>query len=207
MRLTLVTDRRLCGGEEGLVTRVEEALRGGVTAVQLREKDLDGGALRALAADLARLCRRAGATFLVNDRIDVALAVDADGVQLPGVSFRVAEARQLLGPGKLIGVSTHDPTEVTAAAQSGASFAVFGPIYATPSKAAYGEPQGIERLRQICATTTLPIVAIGGIDAARAAEVGRAGAAGIAVVSAILSASSARDAAREFLVAPSPGKP
>ena len=195
--ITLVTDRHLCGPDR-LIECVEAALRGGVAAVQLREKDLDARALLDLAAALLPPCRRAGVPLLINDRIDVALASGADGVHLPGNSFRVGEARSLLGQGRIIGVSTHSPEEVAAAAAAGADFAFFGPIYATASKAGFGAPQGVEGLQAACAAASIPVIAIGGITPARMSEIRRAGAAGAAVISAILATADAASAAAAF---------
>lgn len=196
MQLHLVTDRKRAGG--ALVERVEAALRGGVDAVQLREKDLPARVLQQLAHELLRLCRRHGARLLINDRIDVALAVDADGVHLPATSFRVAEARALLGTDRLIGVSTHDPDEVAAAAREGADYAVFGPVFETPSKAAFGPPQGVDRLRRAVAAAAIPVLAIGGITPARVREVRDSGAAGVAAISSILAAADPAAAARSL---------
>lgn len=190
-RLYCVTDRRHTAGRP-LVEVIHAALDGGVRAVQLREKDLEGGALYQLAAQLRALTTRYQARLLINDRLDVALAVEADGVHLGQTSFPAAAARRLLGPGKLIGVSTHNPTEIAAAA--GADFVVFGPVYATPSKAAYGEPQGLVRLRQAVALSPVPLLAIGGITAERVAEVLTTGVHGVSVISAL---SAAPDPARE----------
>jgi thiamine-phosphate pyrophosphorylase len=190
-RLYFVTDRQHTA-DRPLIEVVHAALDGGVRAVQLREKDLEGGALYQLAAQLRELTARYQARLLINDRVDVALAVEADGVHLGQTSFPVAVTRRLLGPGKLIGVSTHNPAEIAAAV--GADFVVFGPVYATPSKAAYGEPQGLTRLRQAIAQSPVPLLAIGGITAERIAEVLATGAHGIAVISAL---SAALDPARE----------
>jgi len=198
--LCLVTDRRLCGADQ-LVGRVEAALRGGVGAVQLREKDIDGGLLRELAAALLPVCRRHRAPLLINGRVDVALAVGADGVHLPSDSFRVAEARHLLGPERLIGVSTHAPDEVASAAAEGADYVAFGPLYETASKVRFGPPQGIDRLRRATAAASLPVLAIGGITPERVADVLAAGAAGIAVISAILASDDPEASARKFQLA------
>ncbi len=189
-RLYLITDRRLCGSTRVLLERVEGALRGGAGAVQLREKGLDGGDLCQLAAALLEICRRHGAPLLINDRIDVALAVGADGVHLPANSFPVAEARRLLGPGALIGRSTHAAPEIRAARDAGADFAVFGPIFDTASKRAYGTPLGLERLRQAVRGAGLPVFAIGGINAENSAAVAAAGAHGVAAISAVLGTDS-----------------
>jgi len=195
-RLYFVTDRHQTAGRS-LVDTVHAALDGGVRAVQLREKDLEGGELYRLAAQLRKLTNRYQACLLINDRLDVASAVDADGVHLGQTSFSVAIARQLLGPRKLIGVSTHNPAEIAAA--TGADFLVFGPVYATPSKAAYGEPQGLVHLQQAVLQSPLPVIAIGGITAERTTEVLATGAQGIAVISALSAASDPAQAARALL--------
>lgn len=199
--LYLVTDRRLCG-EGRIVDRVEAALRGGVSAVQLREKDLDGRPLLELAAALLPICRRFGAPLLINGRIDIALAADADGVHLPEDSFSPAEARTLLGAEKIVGVSSHRPEDVAAAAEAGADYAVFGPIFATPAKAAYGAPQGLEQLRRAVAAANIPVVAIGGITPERAPAVLATGVAGIAAIAALLSPADGESAARAFTSSP-----
>ena len=183
----LVTDRTQTNARP-LLEVVTAALRGGVGAVQLRERGLTTRELLALATDLRDATRAAGAALLINDRVDVALACDADGVHLPGHSFTVAEARALLGPRRLIGVSTHHPYEVAFAAAAGADFAVLGPIFATPSKAAYGAPLGLDAITRARATTPLPLFAIGGLDADRAAAARAHGATGVAVIRAVLAA-------------------
>lgn len=195
-RLYLVTDRHQTAGRS-LVDTVRAALDGGIRAVQLREKDLEGGELYRLAAQLRALTNRYQARLLINDRLDVALATDADGVHLGQTSFPVAVARQLLGSRKLIGVSTHNAAEIAAATE--ADFIVFGPVYATPSKAIYGEPQGLARLRQAVLQSPLPVVAIGGITAERVTEVLATGAQGIAVISALSAAPDPAQAARALL--------
>lgn len=191
-RLYLVTDRRATRGRP-LGEVVDAALEGGVDAVQLREKDLTTRELFALARELRAVTRRHGAPLLINDRIDVALAVDADGVHLPNDSFAVSDARNLLGPNRLIAVSTHSQADLDRAA--GADFAVFGPVFETPSKRQYGAPQGVDGLRGISAAASLPIVAIGGIDESNAAAVAAGGCAGIAVIRSILGADNPRAAA------------
>ena len=150
------------------------------------KKDLEGRALHVLAEQLRALTLRYRARLLINDRLDVALAVEADGVHLGHNSFAVEDARRLLGAGKLIGVSTHSQREITEA--QGADFIVFGPVYYTPSKAAYGEPQGLDRLRAAVTHSTTPVFAIGGIKTGRVAEVLETGAHGIAMISAISAA-------------------
>jgi thiamine-phosphate pyrophosphorylase len=185
--LTLVTDRRATGGRP-LLAVVEACLGAGLRAVQLREKDLPARELLQLATDLRELTARHQARLLVNDRVDVALAVGADGVQLPGAGLPPGAARRLLGPGRLVGVSTHSAAEVEAAALDGADFVLFGPIYDTPSKRPYGAPQGLTGLAEACRRSQLPVIAIGGVTAARVPELRDAGAAGIAVIRALLEA-------------------
>lgn len=195
-RLYFVTDRTQTAGRP-LTDVVHAALDGGVRAVQLREKDLAGAELYHLAEQLRTLTLPYQARLLVNDRIDVALAVEADGVHLGQTSFPVAAARMLLGPDKLICVSTHSTAEISAA--TGADFVVFGPVYFTPSKAPYGEPQGKERLRQAVKHSSVPVFAIGGIKEERIAEVQAAGAYGVAVISALSIAADPSQAARALL--------
>lgn len=197
--LYLITDRRQLPAGRTLLDTVEAALAAGVTMVQLREKDLPAGDLFALAQQLRQLTRRYGARLLINDRIDVALAVEADGAHLGGHSLPVNIARQLLGPERLLGVSTHHQEEIAEAAAAGADFVTFGPVYATPSKAAYGPPQGLERLRAACAGAALPVFALGGVSAERIPNVLAAGAAGIACIAAVLSAADPAAAARNLL--------
>jgi thiamine-phosphate pyrophosphorylase len=192
--LYLVTDRmRTCG--RPFLDVVEAALQGGVDAVQLREKDLPVAELLDLTCTLGQLCRRYGAPLAVNDRVDVAIAAKADGVHLPVSSFTPADARRLLGPARLIGCSTHSREEARAAAEGGADFIVFGPIFDTPSKRPFGPPVGLSALAAVTRSVSLPVLAIGGMTAERAEAVRRHGARGVAVVSAILEAVDPRAAA------------
>jgi thiamine-phosphate pyrophosphorylase len=197
--LYLITDRRQVPAGRTLLDTVAAALAAGVNMVQLREKDLGTLELFVLAQELRQLTRRHGALLLINDRIDVALAAEADGVHLGGHSLPVAVARQLLGPERLLAVSTHQRAEIEAAAAGGADFVTFGPVYATPSKATYGAPQGVEKLRAACADAPLPVFALGGITAARRPEVLAAGAAGVACIAAVLAAPDPAAAVRALL--------
>jgi len=198
--LYVITDRQQTGGRP-LVEVIEAALRGGVRAVQLREKDLPPRELYPLAQEIQRLTQRYDARLLINDRIDVACAVNADGVHLTTTSLPTAVARQLLGPKRLIGVSTHNAAEARAAEEGGADFIVFGPVFYTPSKAPYGEPVGLEALRTVRAAVTLPIFAIGGVKRANLDDVLAAGADGIAVISAVIAADDPTAAAQELRAA------
>ena len=196
--LYLVTDRRATNDRE-LSKIVGEALTGGIKAVQLREKDLPGGELLRLAEALKVLCTQNGASLFINDRIDVALAVGADGVQLGAASMPIAAARELLGSDRLIGASVHSLEEAQAAERDRADFILFGPVYFTPSKAAYGEPQGLLRLREIVEKISLPVYAIGGINAGNTAAVRKAGAHGVALISAVMGAADPAASARRIL--------
>ena len=192
--LYLVTDRTRTRGRP-LIDVVEAALRGGVDAVQLREKELPVTGLLALACELRDLCRRYGARLLINDRVDVALAAGAGGAHLPVNSFTPADARRLLGPQALIGASAHSLAEARTAADGGADFIVFGPVFDTPSKRPFGPPVGLSALREVTRNVSLPVLAIGGITAERVETVRQHGARGVAVVSAILEAVDPRAAA------------
>lgn len=196
--LYVITDRQQTKGRS-LREVVAAALRGGARAFQLREKDLGPRDLYPLALDLRALTRAYGARLLINDRIDVALAVEADGVHLTTASLPAAAARRLLGPDRLIGVSTHNLPEARAAAQEGADFLVFGPVFFTPSKAPYGAPVGLDLLQAVRTVVTLPILAIGGIKKANLDQVMEAGADGIAVISAVIAADDPTTASGELL--------
>ena len=197
--LYLITDRHQVPAGRSLLETVEAALLGGVRAVQLREKDLTAAELLPLARELRDLTRRFGARLLINDRIDVALAVDADGVHLGGHSLPVAVARRLLGADRLIGISTHHIAEIAAAAAGGADFVTFGPVFATPSKAAYGPPLGLTALQAACTSTPLPVFALGGIKVDHLPALTAKGAHGLAVISAIIAAPDPKTATRALL--------
>jgi thiamine-phosphate pyrophosphorylase len=196
--LYLITDRQQTGGRE-LLRVIEQALAGGVRAVQLREKDLGGRDIFLLAEKVKRLCESFRASLFINDRVDVALGVDADGVQLGSASMPVEAARALLGEKKLIGLSTHSLGEALAAERAGADFVLFGPVYFTPSKAAYGKPQGLASLAEVVEKISLPVYAIGGIKSEKVAEIKKTGVRGVALISAIMSASDPLAASREIV--------
>ena len=212
-RLYLITDRHLAAESGGLSATLEAALAAGAElagphalAVQLREKDLEARELYELATVLKPTCNRFGAPLIVNDRIDVAIAAGADGVHLTSASFVIADARRLLGPARLLGVSTHHAEEVAAAAAGGADFAVFGPVYDPLSKGAYGPPQGLIALsRAVKSAAGLPLYALGGINAARAAVIAAmepgARPSGIAVIGAVFGTRAPAAVTRELLLA------
>jgi thiamine-phosphate pyrophosphorylase len=197
-RLYLVTDRHQTKGRP-LPDVIEECLDAGVRAVQLREKDLGALDLLAPARPLRELTRRFGARLFINDRADVALAVEADGVQRGHTSLPVPLLRRVVGDRLLIGASVHSLDEARAAEVDGADFLVFGPVYDTPSKRPYGPPQGVDALRRVIQEVRILVFAIGGIMPARVAEVKTAGAHGVGVISAILAADRPADAVKAFL--------
>lgn len=184
-RLYLITDRGQTAGRDLRVV-VEAALSGGIRAVQLREKNAPTLEYFELARMLRDLTARYGARLFVNDRIDIALAVGADGVHLPESGLPVAVARELLGPDRLIGASCHSLERAKAAQKQGADFITFGPVYHTPSKAGYGAPVGLMALAEATRALTLPVFALGGVSRDRVPEVQAAGAAGVALISAVL---------------------
>lgn len=196
--LYLVTDRHQTGGRP-LRDVVHAALRAGVRAVQLREKDLPIRSLLALARDLTELAGMHGARILVNDRADVCLAAGSGGVHLPAQGLPVGAARGLVGPDRLIGVSAHSADEAARAEQEGADFVVLGPIFETPSKRAFGPPIGLRELERARMRCRVPLFGIGGITKDRVRDVRKAGARGVAVVGSVMAAEDVERASRELL--------
>jgi thiamine-phosphate pyrophosphorylase len=198
--LYLVTDAGLSRGRTHAQV-VEAALRGGVTVVQYREKS--GSTLKMVeeARVLRALCARHGVPFIVNDRIDVALAVDADGVHVGQDDMPAGLARKLIGKHKILGVSAGSPEEARAAEAEGADYIGASPIFATPTKPDAPRPMGIEGLRRLAEAVAVPVVAIGGINVENASQMITAGAAGVAIVSAIVAADDVEAAARALRVA------
>lgn len=196
-RLYLITDRAVAARPP--VDIVEECLTAGLRAVQLREKDLPVRDLLVLARELREVTRGYRATLVVNDRADVALAADADGVQRTHSSLPVSALRAIAPAGFLIGASTHSVAEARQAEAEGADFVVFGPVYDTPSKRAYGPPQGVSLLETVIGSVSCPVIAVGGITPPRVAEVLAAGASGVAIIRAIYAAERPADATKAFL--------
>ncbi|WP_135547452.1 thiamine phosphate synthase [Paenibacillus cymbidii] len=189
-----VTGLAPVGGRSALET-VAQALDGGVTIVQLREKEAPLSRIMREGAALRELCRRSGVPFIVNDRVDVALLLDADGVHVGQDDLPCAMVRQLVGPERMIGVSAKTREEAAQAAADGADYIGVGPIFATATKPDAGDAIGTSLLRYVRRELGLPQVGIGGIDAANAADVIASGADGIAVVSAIAGSDDPREAA------------
>ncbi len=175
---------------------VEAAIRGGVTVVQYREKAASTRRMIAEARELRQLCRAAGVPFIVNDRIDVALAVDADGVHVGQDDMPAPLARRLIGKGRILGVSAGNVDEARRAEEEGADYIGASPVFATPTKPDAPAPMGVEGLRKLAGAVSIPVVAIGGMNAQNARAVMLAGAAGLAVVSAIVGAQDVEATAR-----------
>lgn len=203
-RVYLITDRRATDGRP-IVAVIAQALRAvadnerraSQLAVQLREKDLGGRELLQLARELRAVTAAAGVRLFINDRIDVALAVKADGVHLGGGALTPADVAAL-APNLQIAVSTHSPSQVAAVASAGGvSFVVFGPVFDTPSKRAFGPPAGLAALREACAFS-IPVLALGGVQANQIPSCFEAGASGVASIGAVLRNAAPDRALRTF---------
>jgi hydroxyethylthiazole kinase/thiamine-phosphate diphosphorylase len=178
---------------------VDDLLATGVRSIQFREKKLDLGEQLPIARMMRERCRAAGALFLVNDRLDLALAVEADGVHLGQTDLPVAIARRLLPAGAVIGLSAATPDEARAGLADGADYLGTGAVYATSTKADAGAPIGLEGLAAVVQAVDLPVVGIGGIGPGRVAPVMKTGAVGVAVISAVTGAADPAAAARALL--------
>ncbi len=192
-----ITDAQLSRGRSHLEV-IAAAIRGGATIVQYREKSASTRQMIDDALVLRDLCRANGVPFLVNDRVDVALAVDADGVHVGQDDMPASLARKLIGREKILGVSAENEEQARAAIADGADYVGAGAVFATATKADANQPIEIAGLLKIARMCTIPMVGIGGIHSSNAASVIRAGAAGVAVVSAIVSADDVERAAREL---------
>lgn len=194
--LYAVTDRSHLG-EKSLDTAVEEALEGGVTFLQLREKNLSDEEILAQARALLPLCRAHGVPLIINDSVDIALAAGADGVHVGQEDLEAGMARQKLGPDKILGVSAHNVEEALRAEAQGADYLGVGAMFPTGTKHNV-VPTSPETLRAICEAVSIPVVAIGGVTADNLPKLAGCGMAGAAVVSAIFSQPDCRAAARHL---------
>jgi len=197
-RLFLVTDRHQTNGRP-LVPLLQRVLTAGVSMIQLRERDLSAKELVTLAREVQVVMAARRSQLLINDRIDVALALEGVGVHLRSNSLPVSIARQLLGAQRLLGISVHAVEEAVQVESQGADYIVLGPIYETPTKQMVGPPLGIQTLEKACRLVRIPIIGIGGVTAARVREMRCAGAFGVAVITAVLGAVNVESAARELL--------
>ena len=197
LKLYLVTDRELSCGRS-LEEVVTEAVAGGVTIVQLREKDASTGEFIALASRLLQTLRPLGIPLIINDRVDVALAVDADGVHIGQSDMPYEHARRLLGPDKIIGLSVESFEDIEKANALDVDYIGISPVYGTLTKTDTAEPFGLEGLRKAVSMSVHPTVAIGGMNAGTIPDVIAAGTDGVAVVSAICSAENVREASSQL---------
>jgi len=195
--LYVITDEVIAGGRShaGIA---QQAVLGGADIIQLRDKSISCRELVVVGREIAGITRKAGAVFLVNDRLDVAIACGADGVHLGQDDMRVSNARQLAPPGFIIGVSVGTVGEAEEAEQEGADYVALSPTFSTASKGNAGPGHGLDRLREIRRAVSLPIVAIGGISRQNVQDVIAAGADGIAVISAVVASPDITGAAREI---------
>jgi len=196
-KLYLITDRKQT--KLPLTQAIRLALEGGVRAIQLREKDLPIQELLSLAKEVRILTRQFNARLFINDRVDIAVAVEADGVHLGHQSMPPEAVRNVVGKNMLIGVSTHDLAEAKAAEAGGADFITFGPIFETPSKAGMIAPVGKESIRDIKYHIDIPIFALGGIKSGNILKVMATGAMGVALISAIFAADDITKEAQKFM--------
>lgn len=198
LRLYLVTDRALADGRE-IEDIVRESVEGGATMVQLREKDIDTRDFIELALRLKKVLAPYGVPLIINDRVDVALASDADGVHIGQSDMPYSMARRILGPDKIIGLSVENFAQIEEANSLDVDYIGVSPVFATPTKTDTAAPFGLEGLRRAVEMSVHPTVAIGGMNASTAADVISTGTDGIAVVSAIVCAASPRKASEELL--------
>ncbi|OGW59324.1 MAG: thiamine-phosphate diphosphorylase [Nitrospirae bacterium RIFCSPLOW2_12_42_9] len=195
--LYLIADTGLF--QKDIISSVRRSIDGGVKAVQLRGKNLPAREILRIGERLRLLTSEYSVKLFINDRIDVAMILGADGVHLGQNGLPVGIVRKILGDSLIIGVSTHSLKEAKDAERGGADFITFGPIFATPSKVVYGPPVGLRRLVNLTGRIKIPVFAIGGINMDRIQDVMKKGANGVAVISAILNSESVYDAAASML--------
>lgn len=195
--LYLVTDRNILKGGS-LFKAVEEAIRGGVSLLQLREKDVSSRDFYNIAVKMKELADSCKVPLIINDRLDIALAVDADGLHIGQEDLPLEVARKLLGPGKILGYSVSNPEEAVYGEKNGADYLGAGPVYPTGSKLDTVDPIGIAGIKRIKESVSIPVVAIGGIGLANINEVKKSGVDGISVISAILGSPDIEGTARSL---------
>jgi thiamine-phosphate pyrophosphorylase len=196
----VLTDRALSRGRSEAEV-VSSAIAGGATAIQLRWKEPSFRDAVTVARDLKAICVEQDVLFVVNDRLDLAMAVGADAVHLGEDDLPLPEARALVGESMLLGYSPANLDEAPWAEEAGADYLGVGPVYGTQTKSDAGEAVGIERIRQVRARTTIPVVGIGGINAGNAGPVIEAGADGVAVISSVVASEDITEATRELSTA------
>lgn len=197
-RLCFIADSEAAAGRD-LLQLVAEAVEGGATIIQLRGKKWTSRDFLGLGSKAVRLLRSKKIPVIINDRLDIALACEADGVHLGQDDMPISYARKLLGKDRIIGISAATPVEAEAAERGGADYIGAGPVFSTSSKRDLGPPLGLQGLRTIRQKVQIPILAIGGISSANVSDVVSAGADGVAVISAIASAPNPKTAATELI--------
>lgn len=193
----LVTDREILGGRN-LFTAVEQAIKGGVTLVQLREKDIPAKKFYEIAVLLKKLVGSYNVPLIINDRLDIALAADADGLHIGQDDLPLSQVRRLLGNNKILGYSVKNGEQAVFGEKNGADYLGAGAVFATGSKSDAGVPIGLAALGEIKRAVSIPVVGIGGIGSENAAAVRETGADGISVISAILGREDITAAAGEL---------
>lgn len=195
-KLYLITDRKQT--KLPLPEAVRLALQGGVRAIQLREKDLPVRELLDLASKLRETANEFGARLLINDRVDIAVAIDADGVHLGHQSMPPEPVRKMIGKNKLIGVSTHNLAEAFAAEAGGADFITLGPVFFTKSKADFGSPVGLDYIKSVKNSIKIPVFGLGGVTSGNIDRVMNAGVDGVSMISAIFGSADIQKAAESM---------
>ncbi len=198
LSLYVIIDRRMMKGSSPIWV-ARKAIEGGATAIQLREKDMESRDLCNLASSIKKVAKKRRVLFLVDDRVDIALAVDADGVHLGSEDLPVKIARKLLGGNKIIGATVRNLSQALKAQREGADYLSLGPIFPTKTKKDLPPPRGLKAITRIKKKIRTPLIAIGGINRNNVASVIRAEADGAAVVSAIGEARNVRKATQELL--------
>lgn len=195
--LYAVTDRAWVG-KETLYEQVEDALKGGATFIQLREKELDKESFLKEAIEIKKLCKKYNVPFVINDEVDIALCVDADGVHVGQSDMEAGNVRELLGPDKIIGVSAQTVEQAILAEKRGADYLGVGAVFKTGSKDD-ADDVSHETLKAICEAVSIPVIAIGGITVDNVAELEGTGICGIAVISAIFAKTDIKEATNKLL--------
>ena len=196
MRLYAVTDRAWIG-KQSLMEQVEDALKGGVTCVQLREKELDEGRFLEEAIEMKALCAKYNVPFIINDSVDIAIKCKADGIHVGQSDMEAGNVRELVGENMMIGVSARTVEQAVAAQKAGADYLGVGAMFNTTTKL---DAKGIsfDTLKEICSTVSIPVVAIGGINKGNMMQISGTGADGVALVSAIFAAENIEEECREL---------
>lgn len=195
--LYVITDELISKGQPHTEI-ARQAVRGGAGVIQLRDKTRSCAELAATGREIAAITKKAGTTFIVNDRLDVAIACGADGVHLGQGDLRADTARQLAPQGFIIGISVGTVAEAIEAEREGADYVALSPTFSTESKAGAGPGHGLRRLREIRRAVSIPVIAVGGINPGNVQAVITAGADGIAVISAVVAAPDITEAARDL---------